>query len=69
MQEPWAAELRKKWPKRDAGNLVDIKDEFVQRGFNMIRDTLQEGVERNIFTVEQVDEIISRIHGTRTWKN
>jgi enoyl-CoA hydratase/3-hydroxyacyl-CoA dehydrogenase len=44
--------------------LVDIKDEFVQRGFNMIRDTLQEGVERNIFTVEQVDEIISRIHGT-----
>jgi enoyl-CoA hydratase/3-hydroxyacyl-CoA dehydrogenase len=44
--------------------LVDIKDEFVQRGFNMIRDTLQEGIDRKIFTVEQVDEIISRIHGT-----
>ena len=44
--------------------LVDIKDEFVQRGLNLIRDTLQEGIERKIFTVGQVNEIMSRIHGT-----
>ncbi len=44
--------------------LVDMKPEFVERGINNIRKTLQEGVERRIFKPEQVDEILSRIHGT-----
>ena len=29
--------------------MVDTKKEFVERGLNTIRKTLQEGVERNIF--------------------
>lgn len=44
--------------------LLDIKDEFVQRGFKIIESTLQEGVKRNIFTEEEVNKIMSRIHGT-----
>ncbi len=44
--------------------MIDIKDEFVQRGLETIKGLLQEGVERKIFTSEKVDEILSRIHGT-----
>ena len=44
--------------------LVDMKDEFVQRGIGIITQILEQGVERNIFTREQVDETLSRIHGT-----
>jgi enoyl-CoA hydratase/3-hydroxyacyl-CoA dehydrogenase len=44
--------------------LVDLKPEFVERGLNTIRETLQQGVKRNIFKPERVDEILSRIHGT-----
>jgi enoyl-CoA hydratase/3-hydroxyacyl-CoA dehydrogenase len=44
--------------------MVDIKDEFVERGLGTIKQTLQQGLERNIFKPEQVDEILSRITGT-----
>jgi enoyl-CoA hydratase/3-hydroxyacyl-CoA dehydrogenase len=44
--------------------LVDTKDEFVERGFKSIRGTLEEGVKRNIFTPQKVEEIIGRIQGT-----
>jgi enoyl-CoA hydratase/3-hydroxyacyl-CoA dehydrogenase len=44
--------------------MVDIKDEFVQRGLDTIKKLLGEGIERKIFTPEKVDEIISRIHAT-----
>ncbi|MDW7739309.1 MAG: 3-hydroxyacyl-CoA dehydrogenase NAD-binding domain-containing protein [Bacillota bacterium] len=44
--------------------LVDTKTEFIERGLNNIRQTLQEGVERKIFTPEQVEEIMNRINGT-----
>jgi 3-hydroxyacyl-CoA dehydrogenase len=44
--------------------LVDVKPEFVERGMNTIRGTLQQGVERKVFRPEQVDEILSRIKGT-----
>lgn len=44
--------------------MVDIKDEFVERGMNTIRTMLQEAVERKIFTTQKVDEILSRIKGT-----
>ena len=44
--------------------MVDIKDEFVEKGMNTIKTLLHEGIERKIFTQEQVDEILSRITGT-----
>ena len=44
--------------------MVDLKDEFVQRGLGTIRRLLQEGVERKIFKPEQVDQVLSRVTGT-----
>jgi enoyl-CoA hydratase/3-hydroxyacyl-CoA dehydrogenase len=44
--------------------MVDIKDEFVQRGINNIRSTLNEAVDRKILKPAQVEEIMGRIHGT-----
>jgi enoyl-CoA hydratase/3-hydroxyacyl-CoA dehydrogenase len=48
--------------------MVDLKDEFVQRGLGTIRRLLQEGVERKIFKPEQVDQILSRVTGTTDFK-
>jgi enoyl-CoA hydratase/3-hydroxyacyl-CoA dehydrogenase len=44
--------------------MVDLKEEFVQRGMGTIRRLLQEGVERKIFKPEQVDQILARVTGT-----
>jgi enoyl-CoA hydratase/3-hydroxyacyl-CoA dehydrogenase len=44
--------------------LIDIKEEFVQRGLTNIKKTLQEGVERKIFKPDQVDETLARISGS-----
>ena len=44
--------------------MVDIKDEFVQKGMENIRKTLSEALERGIFKQEQIDVILSRIQGT-----
>jgi enoyl-CoA hydratase / 3-hydroxyacyl-CoA dehydrogenase len=44
--------------------MVDIKDEFVQRGMNTIETTLREGIERKLFKPEQLEVILSRITGT-----
>jgi len=44
--------------------VVDVKDEYVERGLGIIRQLLGEGVERKIFTSGQVEEILSRITGT-----
>jgi len=44
--------------------MVDMKDEFVQRGLGIIKGLLQEGVERKIFKPQQVEETLSRITGT-----
>ena len=44
--------------------MVDIKEEFVERGLGTIKKLLQEGVERKIFKPEQVDQTLSRIKGT-----
>jgi enoyl-CoA hydratase/3-hydroxyacyl-CoA dehydrogenase len=44
--------------------VVDIKAEYVERGLDIIKQLLGEGVERKIFTPEQVEEILSRITGT-----
>jgi len=48
--------------------MVDLKDEFVQRGLGTIRRLLQEGVERKIFKPEQVEQILSRVTGTTDFK-
>ncbi|MCP4105886.1 MAG: 3-hydroxyacyl-CoA dehydrogenase/enoyl-CoA hydratase family protein [Desulfobacteraceae bacterium] len=44
--------------------MIDIKEEFVERGMNNIKNLLQEGIERKIFSKEQADEILSRITAT-----
>ncbi len=44
--------------------LVDLEDEFVERGVGMIRKMLEDGVERKIFKPAQVEEILGRIHPT-----
>ncbi len=44
--------------------LVDIADEFLQKGLENIKQTLEQGVERKIFTREQVEETLSRIEGS-----
>lgn len=47
--------------------LVDLDDEKVQRGLGIIRDLLQQGVERRLFRPEQVEAILGRIEGTSDW--
>ena len=44
--------------------VVDIKEEFVERGLNTIKQLLQEGVDRKIFKPQQVEETLSRIKGS-----
>jgi enoyl-CoA hydratase/3-hydroxyacyl-CoA dehydrogenase len=44
--------------------MIDLTEEFVQRGLDNIRRLLQEGVERKIFKSEQVEPILARIQGT-----
>lgn len=44
--------------------MMDIKQEFVDKGFDNIRTTLKEAVERKLFKPEQVDDILARILGT-----
>ena len=44
--------------------LIDLKDEYVERGLGIIRQLLQEGVDRKIFKPGQLDDILSRITGT-----
>ena len=44
--------------------MIDMKEEFVQRGLGIIQNTLQEGVERKIFTADQVGQILNRIEAT-----
>ncbi len=43
--------------------MLDIKEEFVERGFTTIRNILAQGVERKILTQEKMDETIGRIKG------
>lgn len=44
--------------------LHDREDQFVQKGLNSIRATLDEGVKRRIFSSTQVEGIMGRIKGT-----
>lgn len=45
-------------------SMVDIKDEFVKKGFDSIRRTLEDGVKRGKLKPDQVDAVINNIHGT-----
>lgn len=49
--------------------LVDIDDEKVQKGLNGIRETLEAGITRGIFSPEKVEEIMSRLVGTSDWSD
>ncbi|MGB5748108.1 MAG: 3-hydroxyacyl-CoA dehydrogenase NAD-binding domain-containing protein [Desulfobacterales bacterium] len=44
--------------------MVDIKEEFVERGLETIKGLLHEGVERKIFKPDQVEATLARITGT-----
>jgi 3-hydroxyacyl-CoA dehydrogenase len=44
--------------------LADKELRFVENGFNRIKETLNEGVERKKFSLDQTKEIISRIKGS-----
>jgi len=48
--------------------MVDMKDEFVQRGIGVIKGLLEEGVERKIFKPQQVEQTLSKITGTTDFK-
>jgi len=44
--------------------LLDIKDEFVDKGISNIKLTLEEGVERKIFSQKDAENILNKIKGT-----
>ncbi|MGD9365511.1 MAG: 3-hydroxyacyl-CoA dehydrogenase NAD-binding domain-containing protein [Desulfobacteraceae bacterium] len=44
--------------------MVDIKEALVQKGVNTIRNMLAQGVERRIFTEQQVEEMMGRLTAT-----
>ncbi len=44
--------------------MVDIKEEYVQKGMATIQNMLAEGVKRKIFSESQVEQILSRITAT-----
>jgi enoyl-CoA hydratase/3-hydroxyacyl-CoA dehydrogenase len=44
--------------------MVDVEDRFVQKGIDIIKETLSAAIKRGIFTQEQTEEIVGRITGT-----
>jgi len=48
--------------------LVDLDDEKVARGLDIIKKTLEQGVERRIFRPEQAETIRALVHGTSDWE-
>jgi enoyl-CoA hydratase/3-hydroxyacyl-CoA dehydrogenase len=48
--------------------LVDLDDEKAARGRRIIEQTLADGVLRKIFTPEQVNDILGRVHATSDFK-
>lgn len=47
--------------------LVDLDDEKVERGMNIIKGMLDQGVQRKVFRPEQVERILSNLRGTSDW--
>jgi enoyl-CoA hydratase/3-hydroxyacyl-CoA dehydrogenase len=48
--------------------LIDIKQEYVEKGLAGIKSLLEGGMKRKIFTQDQVDQTLSRIQGTTDLK-
>jgi len=44
--------------------MVDVENQFVQKGIENIKKTISEGVKRGIYTKEQTEIILNRIKGT-----
>lgn len=44
--------------------MIDLKEEFAERGLSNIKSLLQEGEKKGIFTPDQVQQTLSRIRGT-----
>ena len=44
--------------------MVDIKDEYINRGISTMKQMFQSGIQRKIFTQDQVDTFLSRIKGS-----
>lgn len=47
--------------------LLDISDENLQKGLDGIKEMLNQGVERNVFIQEEVDDTLNRITGTTSY--
>lgn len=47
--------------------LLDLDDDKVARGIDIIRQTLDEGISRRIFTPEKAAEILARLSGSSDW--
>ena len=47
--------------------LVDLDDEKVERGINIIKDMLNQGVKRKVFSPKQVEAIMGNIRGSSDW--
>lgn len=48
--------------------LVDMTDEYVEKGMSTIRGILQSGVKRGLFTPEKVEKILSQIKGATDYQ-
>jgi len=48
--------------------MVDLNDEYVERGLAVIKQTLQEGVARKILRPEEVEGILARVKGSTDFK-
>ncbi|MDI6732886.1 MAG: 3-hydroxyacyl-CoA dehydrogenase NAD-binding domain-containing protein [Planctomycetota bacterium] len=44
--------------------MVDVKQEFVEKGLNNIKTLLDEGVQKKVFTAERAQQTLSNIKGT-----
>jgi enoyl-CoA hydratase/3-hydroxyacyl-CoA dehydrogenase len=44
--------------------MLDVKREFVERGLNNVRNLLEEGVQKRIFTPEKVQQVMNNIKGS-----
>ena len=49
--------------------MVDLEEAYVDRGLQNIKTLLDQAVESGIFTTEQIDQTLSRIHGTTDFQD
>jgi len=49
--------------------MVDMQDEYVERGLGIIRNMLDEAVQRRIVTAQQSEEILSRVQGSTDYQD